>query len=194
MKFVSIFLKILLGIIALLVIQFTTFHTIAHGKLEDELLGSWYQRLVHDADSAFVQDYFVMDCPVGVTSVYKSHNLDKNPGKLCELLKVKHVKFQDRETFRWNVDEDRGYKLTYSTWTSYWGLPFYSDWENRIAGGFFATQYEFIQMEYVSHCRRTNYLWVLFGWIEISDVVYSTGPEDRKAMLVRLGRFEDIRH
>jgi hypothetical protein len=194
MTFKRTFLKILLGIIVLLVIQFTTFHTIAHRMLEDELLGSWYQRLVHDADSAFVQDYFVMDCPVGVTSVYKSHYLDKNPGKLCELLKVKRVKFLDRETSRWDGDEDRGYNLTYTTWTSYEGLPFYSDWENRIAGGFFARQHEFVRMEHVSHGRETSYMWMLCGWIKISDDVYSTGPEDRKAMLVRLGRFEDIRY
>jgi hypothetical protein len=48
-------------------------------------------------------------------------------------------------------------------------------------------------MDKVSHGRTVHYLWMLFGWIEISDDVYSTGPEDRKAMLVRLGRFEDIR-
>jgi hypothetical protein len=193
MVVIGIFWKILLGIVVLMAIQFTTFHTIAHRMLERELLGSWYQRLVHDADSAFVHDYFVTDCSVGETNVYKSHNLNKDPGRICKLLKVKRVKFQNPETFRWDGDEYRGYKLVYTTWTSYTGMPYYSEWGNPIAGCLFANQFEYMDIGRVTHGRQASYLWVLFGWVKISDVVYSDGPEDRKAMLVRLGRFEDIR-
>jgi hypothetical protein len=191
MKSGKFLFRIFLGVVVVLAIQFTTYHTISQRMLEAELLGPWYQRLVHDADSAYVSDFIVVDCSVGETSVYRSHNLKKDEAKLCGMLKVKSVKFEDRETFSWNDRTRYGYDLIYYTWTRY---PMSSIDRNWVAlDGFYASQYEIVHMDKVSHGRTVHYLWALFGWIEISDDVYSTGPEDRKAMLVRLGRFEDIR-
>ncbi len=192
MRVRSIFFKIFLGGIILLAIQFATFHTISHRMLERELLGAWYQRLVHNSDSAFVRDFYVADCYVGETNVHPTHNLGKNEQKLCEKLRVKCIKFERRETFRWDDYDEFNYKLRYYTWTSYPMSSIDRNWQ--AIAGFYVSQDEHVRIGKITHARRVNYLWLLFGWVEISEMVYSTGPEDRKAILARLGRFEDIRY
>lgn len=192
MVLTAIFWNVVCGFVLLFAIQFTTFHTIAHRQLERELLGEWYQRLAHNYDSAYVEDFVVVDCPVGETNVYKSHNLKKDESKLCGLLKVNRIRFSDRETFRWNDQTRYDYDLKYYTHNTYLDPKFYLDWR-RTLGMFLTRQDEIVHMGRVQHGRQATYLWLLFTWVEISEDVYSTGPEDRKAMLVKRGRFEDIR-
>ena len=152
--------KLGIGLVILLTIQTTTYFLFAHRQLKNRLMDDWFGALTHSSDSVFVRDFYVTDCNVGDPWTYHWHNLADNENEVKERLRVKFVKFQDKNDTRWDNPEEDEYRLVYHTWTQY--AP---PW--TVYGLFNSTQIEELKINKTDYyVREIRYRWILFFWVK----------------------------
>ncbi len=149
--------KILFAALMLVIIQTTTYHLFSERQLSKELLPDYFN-MHHKSDSAYVQNFYDIDCDVYPPN-YVSHDLKKENSRLKKKLNVKFIYFPNKTDFNLNDSLRKKYNVIYSTWmVKYDGyniLKFYT-----------LKQVEYLYIKETKLRREVDYQWFLFFWIK----------------------------